>query len=387
MLNPMPFVKPLMKQNETYKILMSGGGTGGHIFPAIAIANGLKDKLKNVDILFVGAKGRMEMEKVPQAGYPIEGLAISGIQRRLTWKNLVFPFKLINSMIKARRIVRAFRPHVVIGTGGYASGPLLKAAAGAGFPTLILEQNSYPGITNRWLGKVADRICTAYEGMEKYFPAEKIVVTGSPVRKSIRHMKVLPGEARKFFDLEENRKTLLVIGGSQGALRINEAVARHVEQLLASGIQIIWQTGKFSLEMAQRSVLNARFRQRVAITPFINAMENAYAAADVVVSRAGAIAIAEIVAVNKPAVFIPLPSAAEDHQTRNARALVEKEAALLLPEKQAKKDFFTVVNGLMKDREKQELLKKNLKQFEHGNATERIVEEALKLIKQNKSEQ
>ncbi len=386
MLNPMPFLKQTMMQDNTYKILMSGGGTGGHIFPAIAIANGLKEKLKNTDILFVGAKGRMEMEKVPQAGYPIEGLGISGIQRRFTWKNLLFPFRLAGSLIKARRLVKHFHPHVVIGTGGYASGPLLKAAAGAGFPTLILEQNSYPGITNRWLGKVADRICTAYEGMEKYFPAEKIVVTGSPVRKSIREMKVSPSEARKFFGLEENRKTLLVIGGSQGALRINEAVAGHVEQLLASGIQMIWQTGKISLEMAGRSVLNARFRDRVVIKPFINEMEKAYAAADVVVSRAGAIAIAEIVAVNKPAVFIPLPSAAEDHQTRNARALVEKEAALLLPEKQAKYDFFQVVSRLIKDREKQEFLKKNLRQFEHGDATERIVEEALILIKQNRGE-
>ncbi len=361
---------------------MSGGGTGGHIFPAIAIANGLKERLKTVDILFVGAKGKMEMEKVPQAGFPIEGLPISGLQRRLTLKNLSFPFKLMVSMVKAKRIVRQFNPHVVVGTGGYASGPLLKAAAHAGFPTLILEQNSYPGITNRWLGKVTRRICTAYDGMEKYFPAEKIVVTGSPVRKNILEMHVSAAESRKYFGLEENRKTLLIIGGSQGALRINEAVAKHVEKLLASGIQIIWQTGRFSLEMAQRSLLNARFRDRVAVRDFINAMDKAYAAADVVVSRAGAIAIAEIVAVNKPAVFIPLPSAAEDHQTRNAKALVEKEAALLLEEKKAPGQFFDVVYGLLKNNKKQEILKKNLKQFEHGDATEKIVEEVMKLIKQ-----
>ncbi len=329
-----------MKEPEKYKILMSGGGTGGHIFPAIAIANGIKSRLENVDILFVGAKGRMEMEKVPQAGFPIEGLNISGIQRRLTLKNLTFPFKLLDSLLKARRIVKRFQPNAVVGTGGYASGPLLKAAANAGFPTLILEQNSYPGITNRWLGKVAGVICTAYEGMEKYFPAEKIVVTGSPIRKNIREMKTNVSEARGFFGMDENRKTLLIIGGSQGARRINEAVAQHVEQLLATGIQIIWQTGKPSLDMAERSLLNSKFRNRVVVKDFIYEMDKAYAAADVVVSRAGAIAIAEIIQVNKPAVFIPLPSAAEDHQTRNAMALARKNAALLIDEKNAFRDLF-----------------------------------------------
>ncbi len=374
-----------MKQPEKYKILMSGGGTGGHIFPAIAIANDLKAKLKDADILFVGARGRMEMEKVPQAGFPIEGLWISGIQRKLTLKNLMFPFKLLDSMIKARRIVKQFQPDAVVGTGGYASGPLLKAAANAGFPTLILEQNSYPGITNRWLGKVVNVVCTAYQGMEKYFPAEKIVVTGSPIRKNIREAAITTTNARKFFGLEENRKTLLIIGGSQGARRINEAVALHVEQLLATGMQIIWQTGKPSLEMAGKSLLNSKFRNRVVVRDFIYEMDKAYAAADVVVSRAGAIAIAEIIQVNKPAIFIPLPSAAEDHQTRNAMALVQKEAAVLLEEKTASGDFFEIVNGLMKDEEKKESIKKNLRQFEHGDATEKIVKEVLKLIQQKKA--
>lgn len=369
-----------MKEAKKYKLLISGGGTGGHIFPAIAIANGIKARLKDVDILFVGAKGRMEMEKVPQAGFPIEGLWISGIQRSLTLKNLMFPFKLLDSLIKARRIVRLFQPDAVVGTGGYASGPLLKAAANAGYPTLILEQNSYPGITNRWLGKVVDVVCTAYDGMEKYFPAEKMVVTGSPIRKNICEINTSSAEARKFFGLVENRKTLLIIGGSQGAQRINEAVAQHVEQLLATGMQIIWQTGKLSLEMAEKSLLNSKFRNRVVVKDFIYEMDKAYATADVVVSRAGAIAIAEIIQVNKPAVFIPLPSAAEDHQTRNAKALVAKEAALLLEEKDASRDFFEVVNGLMKDEEKKEIIKKNLRQFEHGDATEKIVEQVLKLI-------
>jgi len=364
---------------------MSGGGTGGHIFPAIAIANGIKAKLENVDILFVGAKGRMEMEKVPQAGFPIEGLGISGIQRRLTLKNLTFPFKLMNSLMKARRIVKRFQPDVVVGTGGYASGPLLKEAAKAGFPTLILEQNSYPGITNRWLSKVVDVVCTAYEGMERYFPVEKIVVTGSPIRKNICEMNVTAQEARKFFGLDEKRKTLLIIGGSQGALRINEAVAKHVEKLLATGMQIIWQTGKFSLEMAERSLLNSKFRQRVVVKDFIYEMDKAYAAADVVVSRAGAIAMAEIIQVNKPAIFIPLPSAAEDHQKKNALALEKKGAALLLEEKNADRDFFDVVTGLMKDDEKKETIKNNLRQFEHNHTTERIVEEVIKLMEQKKN--
>lgn len=373
-----------MKQTKRYKILMSGGGTGGHIFPAVAIANGLKTSLTDVEILFVGAKGRMEMEKVPQAGFRIEGLWISGIQRRLTLKNLIFPFKLLDSLIKARRIVKQFQPDAVVGTGGYASGPLLKAAAGAGFPTLILEQNSYPGITNRWLGKVADVVCTAYEGMEKYFPAAKIVVTGSPIRKNIREMRVATAEARKFFGLDENRKTLLIIGGSQGALRINEAVAKHVEQLLATGMQIIWQTGKPSRGMAEKSLLNSKFRNRVVVKDFIYEMDKAYAAADVVVSRAGAIAIAEIIQVNKPAVFIPLPSAAEDHQTHNARSLTEKDAALLLEEKNASRYFYDVVVGLIKNEEKKKSIKMNLRQFEHGDATEKIVEQVLKLIEQKK---
>ncbi len=373
-----------MSEEKKYRILMSGGGTGGHIFPAVAIANGLKARLPETDILFVGAKGRMEMEKVPQAGFPIEGLPISGIQRRFTLKNLAFPFKLACSLIKARRLVNQFRPDVVVGTGGYASGPLLKAASAKGYPTLILEQNSYPGITNRWLANTVDVICTGYEGMEKYFPAEKIVVTGSPVRKNIREIKVTSAAARKFFGLEADRKTLLIIGGSQGALRINQAVAQNIEQLLATGIQIIWQTGKYSQQMAEQSLLNVKFRTRVVVKDFIYEMDKAYAAADVVVSRAGAIAIAEIVVVNKPAVFIPLPSAAEDHQTRNAKALVEKEAALLLPEKKAAKDLFPVVSGLLKDEKKQQLFKKNLRQFEHGDATERIVEEVVKLMKTKK---
>ena len=374
-----------MKESQTYKILISGGGTGGHIFPAIAIANGLKKRLKHVEILFVGAKGRMEMEKVPMAGYQIQGLWISGFQRRLTLKNLSVPVKLAKSLLKARRIVSTFNPDAAVGTGGYASAPLLKAAAGKKVPTLILEQNSYPGVTNRLLGKSVDKVCTAYEGMEKYFPSEKIVVTGSPIRENIMQMKVNAEEARRFFDLEKDRPTLLIFGGSQGARNMNLAVSKMIEKMLSLGIQIIWQTGKISLPMAEKSVVSSKFRQRVKVLEFIHEMDKAYAAADVIVSRAGAISIAEIVQVNKPAIFVPLPSAAEDHQTHNAMSLVNKNAALIVPEKELESKLLEAVHTLMKNPEKREEMKTNLRQFEHGDATKRIVDEVIKLMEQKKT--
>jgi UDP-N-acetylglucosamine--N-acetylmuramyl-(pentapeptide) pyrophosphoryl-undecaprenol N-acetylglucosamine transferase len=373
-----------MKESQPYKILVSGGGTGGHIFPAIAIANGLKKRLKHVEILFVGAKGRMEMEKVPMAGYQIQGLWISGFQRRLTLKNLSVPVKLVKSLWKARKIVTVFNPDVAVGTGGYASAPLLKAAAGKKVPTLILEQNSYPGVTNRLLGKSVDKVCTAYEGMEKYFPSEKIVVTGSPIRENIMQMKVNAEEARKFFDLEKDRPTLLIFGGSQGARNMNLAVSKMIEKMLSLGIQIIWQTGKISLPMAEKSVVSSKFRQRVKVLEFIHEMDKAYAAADIIVSRAGAISIAEIVQVNKPAIFVPLPSAAEDHQTHNAMSLVNKNAALIVPEKELEDKLLEAVHTLMKNPDKREEMKSNLRQFEHGDATKRIVDEVVKLIEQKK---
>ncbi len=369
-----------MKESQPYKILISGGGTGGHIFPAIAIANGLKKRLKLVEILFVGAKGRMEMEKVPMAGYQIQGLWISGFQRRLTLKNLSVPVKLAKSLWKARRIVTVFNPDVAVGTGGYASAPLLKAAAGKKVPTLILEQNSYPGVTNRLLGKSVDKVCTAYEGMDKYFPSEKVVVTGSPIRENIMKMKVGAEEARKFFDLEKNRPTLLIFGGSQGARNMNLAVSKMIEKMLSLGIQIIWQTGKISKPMAEKSVVGCKFRKRVKVLEFIHEMDKAYAAADVIVSRAGAISIAEIVQVNKPAIFVPLPSAAEDHQTHNAMSLVNKNAALIVPEKELEDKLLEAVHTLMKNPEKRDEMKANLRQFEHGDATKRIVDEVVKLI-------
>ncbi len=364
--------------------MMSGGGTGGHIFPAVAIANGLKARLGNrVNILFVGAKGRMEMEKVPKEGYPIKGLWISGFQRRLTIKNLLFPFKLVVSLIKAGGLIRKFKPVVVVGTGGYASGSLLYKAAQKNIPTLILEQNSYPGVTNKILAKKVSRICTAYEGMEKYFPAEKIVITGSPIRKEIRTLKPTREEALAFFKLDKDKTTLLVIGGSQGAQKINEAIAENLHTIVRENIQLIWQTGKPSYEMAQQAAQKVRYGdgENIKVFDFIYQMDKAYAASDLIVSRAGAIAIAEIIAVKKPAIFIPLPSAAEDHQTYNAKVLTARNAAILIPEEYAKEELPKTIETLTDNPYKLRELQSNLNQFEKKEATQLIVDEIVSMIK------
>ncbi len=367
--------------NNKKHIIISGGGTGGHIFPAVAIADELKERLGNdARILFVGAKGRMEMEKVPKAGYPIEGLTISGFQRSLSLKNLSFPFKLAGSLLKAGKIINSFKPLVAIGTGGYASGPLLYKAAAKGIPTLILEQNSYPGITNKILAKKVSVICTAYQGMEKYFPKEKIVVTGSPVRKEIFELKPGKDEALEFFNLEKDKKTLLVIGGSQGAKRINDAVAANIDEIVTEDIQLIWQTGKPSFESAVKTAAAAKYPHNIAVKDFIYKMDMAYAAADLVVSRSGAIAVAEIISVRKPAVFIPLPSAAEDHQTHNAKVLSDKNAAILLKESNAEKELAKLIKQLFDNREKLEMLKRNIKNFEKKDAAKEIVNIVLKMI-------
>ena len=366
---------------EKYNILVSGGGTGGHIFPAIAIANALTARLGDkVNILFVGAKGKMEMEKVPQAGYAIEGLWISGLQRKLDLRNLSFPFKIISSLQKAGGIVKRFKPHAAVGTGGYASGPLLYQASRKKVPTLILEQNSYPGITNKLLGKTVNKVCVAYPGMEKFFPAGKITITGSPIRKEILHLKVSKKEALAFFGLQPDKPTLLIIGGSQGALRPNEVIAEKLDEILSTDIQVLWQTGKHSLEMASQAVEQSKFKGKIKVTEFIKRMDMAYAAADLIISRAGAIAIAEIVAVKKPAILIPLPSAAEDHQTKNALTLTNRKAAVLVKESDANEKLATTINDLMQNRGDRLVMVQNLKRFEHPEATEQIVDEILKMI-------
>ncbi|NOY48946.1 MAG: undecaprenyldiphospho-muramoylpentapeptide beta-N-acetylglucosaminyltransferase [Chlorobi bacterium] len=363
------------------KILLSGGGTGGHIFPAVAIADALKHKYPDAEILFVGAKGRMEMERVPQAGYNIKGLWISGFQRKLDKRNLAFPFKLISSLLGARKIIKCFKPEVAIGTGGYASGPTLYMASRKGVPTLILEQNSYPGITNRLLSKTVDTVCVAYPGMEKYFDKNKLVVTGSPIRVQISRSNITKKEARDFFHLDHKKPTMLVIGGSQGALGINRAVSAIIKQLCELGLQILWQTGIDSFGESEKLVNDNKLSDCVFVHKFIMRMEMAYAAGDFVVSRAGAIALAEIVQLEKPAIFIPLPTAAEDHQTKNAMSLVDGGAALILNEKEAPNKLLPLVNHFMLDEDKKSELIRNIRDFKTPDATKAIVDQVVKLLK------
>jgi UDP-N-acetylglucosamine--N-acetylmuramyl-(pentapeptide) pyrophosphoryl-undecaprenol N-acetylglucosamine transferase len=361
------------------KVIISGGGTGGHIFPAIAIANALRAIDRNTEILFVGAEGRMEMEKVPAAGYKIEGLWISGLQRRLTMDNLSFPFKVISSLMKAKRIIKSFRPDVAVGTGGYASGPLLRVASGMKIPSLIQEQNSFPGITNKLLAKRVNKICVAYEGMETYFPKEKIIITGNPVRQDILTVESKKEEAMKFFGLNTEKKTLLVIGGSLGARTINESMAGCLERLSKNNIQIIWQTGKGYIEIAEKM-----FKKESGwVGAFISKMDLAYAAADIVVSRAGAISLSELAIVKKPCILVPSPNVAEDHQTKNAMALVKNEAALLVKDNEAREKLGVSIIELMNDAVKQNKLSGNISRLAFPKAAETIAKEVIRIANNN----
>ncbi|MFP4470229.1 MAG: undecaprenyldiphospho-muramoylpentapeptide beta-N-acetylglucosaminyltransferase [Bacteroidales bacterium] len=365
------------------KILISGGGTGGHVFPAIAIADALKRRIPDVDILFVGARGRMEMEKVPLAGYPIKGLWISGFQRRLTAKNLLFPFKLVFSLMQAALIVRRFRPDVAIGVGGYASGSTMKMAARNKVPVVLQEQNSYPGITNKLMAKTADVICVAYEGMEKYFPKEKLVITGNPVRQNVIEIKGKKNAALEYFELDKNKLVVLVVGGSQGARSINESIDKNLELLAMSDLQVIWQTGKFYTDRARKAILekvNGNKKNSMRVEEFITRMDYAYAAASIVISRAGAIAISELSAVGKPCILIPLPSAAEDHQTQNALALAEKDAAIHLKDTDAAEELGRIIIRLAKDEERRNILAENIKKMAVHNSANQIADEVIKLI-------
>jgi len=299
---------------SNYKFILSGGGTGGHIYPAVAIADELKARYPNAEFLFVGASDRMEMDKVPQAGYKIEGLWISGIQRKLTLKNLIFPFKLIVSLLRSRKIIKIFKPDVVIGTGGFASGPLLQMATSKGIPSLIQEQNSYPGITNKLLGKKVNTICVAYEGLEKFFPKEKIRLTGNPIRKDLLEVKSKQIAGKDVFELIHSKYTLLVLGGSLGARRINQLIESNIETFKGNNVQVIWQCGKLYYEQYKQY----NELENVQVHAFLNTMDMAYAAADVIISRAGAISVSELCIVGKPVIFIPSPNVAEDHQTKNA---------------------------------------------------------------------
>ena len=353
------------------RVIISGGGTGGHIFPAIAIADSIKEMFGDVEILFIGAKGRMEMEKVPAAGYKIEGLWISGLQRSLTIKNLMFPLKVIASLIKARRIVKKFQPQVVIGVGGYASGPTLRVATKLKIPTLIQEQNSYPGITNKLLAKKVNKICVAYDGMEKFFPREKIMMTGNPVREKMVKLDGKREKAFEHFGLDSNKKTLLIIGGSLGARSINHSIKEALPLLKENDVQVLWQTGKLFVEEAAEAIQQNQ-ANNIKSTDFITRMDYAYSVADLVVSRAGAIAVSELCLVKKPCILVPLPSAAEDHQTKNALALVNHNAAILMKDSEAFEQLGTKVVGVINDIEQRESLEKNIADLGFQNATEAI---------------
>ncbi|MGX1928965.1 undecaprenyldiphospho-muramoylpentapeptide beta-N-acetylglucosaminyltransferase [Flagellimonas sp. 2504JD4-2] len=360
----------------SYRFILSGGGTGGHIYPAIAIANELKRRHPEAEFLFVGAKDKMEMEKVPQAGFKIEGLWISGLQRKLTLKNLMFPVKLISSLFRARNIVRKFRPDAAIGTGGFASGPLLKMAASKGIPCVLQEQNSFAGITNKLLAAKAKTICVAYDGMEKFFPKEKIIKTGNPVRSDLVSLKVGQSEALQFFGLNPEKKTVLIIGGSLGARRINQLIEKELEFFEEAGIQLLWQCGKLYHEDYKKYDADG-----VKVKAFLNKMDHAYAAADVIISRAGAGSVSELCLVGKPTIFIPSPNVAEDHQTKNAMALVAKDAAILLKESKLDEEFEATFLKLMNSNELQASLGANIQKLALPRATEHIVDEIEKLLK------
>ncbi len=358
--------------------MISGGGTGGHIFPAIAIAQALKEILQHVDIVFVGAKGKMEMQKVPEAGFRIVGLRISGIQRKVTADNLMFPFRLCSSLLESARLIKKFNPDVVVGVGGYASGPLLYVAGRKNIPTLIQEQNSYAGLTNKWLSKSAKKICVAHEGMEKYFPADKIVVTGNPVRKTILLNPNRINEAWKHFELDKDKKTLMVIGGSLGARTINESLLAGLEKLEANDIQVIWQVGSFYYEEMLERISGPK--KGVVIRDFIRQMDFAYAIADVVISRAGALSIAELMLTSKPTVMVPSPNVAEEHQTINAKALVENNAARMVKDEDARTHLIEETISLIKDDDEKEKLATKMKSMAHKNATIDIANEVIKLV-------
>lgn len=361
--------------SKDLRIILSGGGTGGHIYPAIAIADEVKRRYPDAQIKFVGAQDKMEMEKVPQAGYEIEGLWISGLQRKLTLKNLMFPFKLISSIRKSQRIIKDFKPNVAVGTGGFASGPLLYVANKQKIPTLLQEQNSFPGITNKILAKKANIICAAYDEVKRFFPQEKVKKTGNPVRQDLLNIDTKREEAQQFFKLDADKKTVLVLGGSLGARRVNQLIAEYADKLKKEDIQLIWQCGKLYYEDYKSYTEGT-----VQVHQFLNRMDLAYAAADVIISRAGAGSVSELCIVGKPVIFIPSPNVAEDHQTKNAMAVTKNEAAITIAETQLEGKFESVFFDLLENQSKQKELSRNIKKMALPNATSSIVDEIEKLI-------
>ena len=358
------------------KFILSGGGTGGHIYPAIAIADELKKRYPDAEFLFVGANDRMEMQRVPQAGYSIKGLQIAGIQRKLSLKNLLLPFKLLKSLYQARQIIQKFQPDAVIGTGGYASAPTLKAAQWLKVPYFIQEQNSFAGITNKWVSKKANKIFVAYQNMEKFFPKAKIQITGNPIREGLTTIQDKNKNAFESFSLDENKFTLLVLGGSLGAKSINQLISSNLSFFQENEVQILWQCGKFYYDEYKE-----KQTEMVQVRPFIENMNDAYAVADVIISRAGASSVSELCVVGKPVIFVPSPNVAEDHQTKNAQAIVDEKAAILIKETELKDNFQKIFLEIFNDKEKRKILSENIKALAKPNATKQIVDEIIKNIK------
>ena len=365
------------------RFIISGGGTGGHIFPALAIANRIKKEIPEADILFIGADNKMEMRRVPEAGYPIEGLTIYGISRDFSAKgitrNLKLPFVLLKSYNKAKKIIKQFDPELVIGVGGFASGPALRAANALKIPTLIQEQNSYPGVTNKMLAKQVRKICVAYDGLEQYFPADKIVKTGNPVRDEIIHIVKKTDEAYQFFGFSKEKKTILVVGGSLGCQTFNRCMAAHLDEIEQMGVQLLWQTGESFYKNIDPALL-ARQNDTIKIVPFIKNMNHAYGVADLIVSRAGALAISELTIVGSPTILVPFPYAAEDHQTKNAYALSSRKAAYLIPDNKAKDELMPLIKKLMADEDECRTLSENIKAMAQPDAIDAIMEEIKKII-------
>ncbi len=370
-----------MSIQQPYRLIISGGGTGGHIFPAIAIANEFRDRHPDAQILFVGAKDKMEMRRMPEAGYKIIGLWISGLQRQFTWSNILFPVKLVVSYLRAIRIVKKFKPHAVIGTGGYASGPIMLAATRAGIPSVIQEQNSFAGLANKQVSRRVSKVCVAYEGMEKYFPKDKIVLTGNPVRKDILSIDSKRVRALTHFGFNANSRTLLIIGGSLGAKTINESIIGGIEKLVDAQVQIIWQTGKGYYDH-YKPRLDGYDLRGIRVQDFVHEMDLAYAVADVIISRAGALAVSEICIAKKPVILVPSPNVAEDHQTKNAKALVDRDAALLVLDKDAHGKLVDEALKLLFDEARANKLSENIARFARPNATIAIVNEIEKLLAQ-----
>jgi len=361
------------------RAIISGGGTGGHIFPAIAIADEIKRKNPSAEILFVGAEGKMEMEKVPEAGYKIEGLQIVGFKRKQLLSNFTLPFKIIKSLLKARKIIKNFNPQVVVGVGGYASGPTLKMSTLLKIPSMVQEQNSFPGKTNKILSKSVQKICVAYDGLDAFFPEDKIVLTGNPTRQNMIQIVGKKEEAIKHFDLDKTQKTILIIGGSLGARTLNDSVYKKLEELKREGVNVIWQSGKLYFEKLHTE-LKEKALNNIKLVQFIRRMDLAYAVADVVISRAGAISVSELCLVKKPTILVPSPNVAEDHQTKNALALVKKNAAILVKDNKAVENLIEIALGLLKNEKKCAELSENISFLGKPNATSDIVNELEKIV-------